>query len=1036
MNHISEAIRNINRGLSTKNAELVKDNANWLLLNTGEAACAIQEHYNDIYDVDNGGAGITPYLKESLIREILQNILDCSYEQNPVVSIEFDPSNREIVLRYNETGFQMSDVISFLSQKHTSKDRNKTGAFGIGAKGAMLSAEYVRIESLHREGTDCLQLYMSIRSIEISNLRTIQITELLLSQAKTDRDTGTIFTLGLSAELYKEVKQDLSTLVDGDKGKYLTPVDLIFAAVKKPEKMIKIKIGDTEYSICSKIAGAKRWVTFSKNEEGVVLDLYQGKRSMFQYLLPASRLREKMPDYIDKWRYNLFSTYELTGQSSNPDLPVFYINIPTTEPDYFDNEDEKYYITSDRKGVQDNKRNRVEMFIAEDVEAMIRTMSEHELYFESQEKAEPIFSYRLSFLFDFIDYKRKTANADEKWDKVFNVLLDHTSVKLKDNYIRLRDFKVFNMDMPNEKDIPKGCFIFVNPGNGAHRKSEYSKFIELKHRFDLVARDEEKLLKTCIMQYDQYEENSKIKPEISKSTKLLNGLTPRDQATFALLSAEVDLMFTQATLAKLMQAIKANRSLVRHYDGERTLTVGGREYLFANDFVLDDITLLAKTDLVANVGDRDQDTPLKSEYTFHQFLLDLFQDHLLRDVDRSDKLTCIKRFMNYQYCEYGNGTRQLTCTYEVDQTNLLKIKYNSIKIAQYDVSDCQNRYQELREITKIENPSLFENSKLSNYFFVTVSLTDEYPDFDVDTISRVTGESPLTIRELLDKIVFIEGLQKRDSDGKSLDFGKDIYVMGVKDDKIQRIRLLSHINDEIRSEDLICLLPGRLQSGNPKRVTTAEIAKLLDGLLQTCDMLHTVYKKVDRPIVKLYDQFSPYWKPRHDLSSPEFEVLKSVVQRYEFRSDARKRKMYFTRDLSNKLFGYSTSCSICDYESNILNTFMLKESIPYNDNSVGKKYKLSLYMCANHYYETESLSIIDVRFGEKEDIAFGEWLQCLGEHKKIPADYLKCTIHAVKRVVVQTVELYEDDDNYTTAKDQYAVLLTPLMAVKWYIDNC
>lgn len=115
---------------------------------------------------------------------------------------------------------------------------------------------------------------------------------------------------------------------------------------------------------------------------------------------------------------------------------------------------------------------------------------------------------------------------------------------------------------------------------------------------------------------------------------------------------------------------------------------------------------------------------------------------------------------------------------------------------------------------------------------------------------------------------------------------------------------------------------------------------------------------------------------------------------------------------------------------------MLKESIPYNDNSVGKKYKLSLYMCANHYYETESLSIIDVRFGEKEDIAFGEWLQCLGEHKKIPADYLKCTIHAVKRVVIQTVELYEDDDNYTTAKDQYAVLLTPLMAVKWYIDNC
>ncbi|MGG2196512.1 hypothetical protein [Paenibacillus validus] len=1035
MNQISEAIRKINRGLSTKNSELVKENANRMLQNAQEAAYAIQEHYNDIYNVDNGGAGITSYLKESLIREIMQNILDCSYEQNPVVRIEFVPANREIVFRYNETGFQMSDVISFLSQKHTSKDSNKTGAFGIGAKGAILSAEFVRIESLHREGANCLQLDMSIRSIEISNLRTIQITELLLSPDKTDRDTGTIFTLRLAAELYEEVKQDLSTLVDGDKGKYLTPVDLIFAAVKKPEQLIKIKIGDAEYSICCKIAGANKRVTFSKNEKGVSLDLYQGKRSMFEYLLPALRLGGEMPDYIHKWRYNLFSTYELTGQSSSPDLPVFYINIPTTDSDCMDNDDEKYYVTSDRKGIQDNKRSRVEMFIAEDVEAMILATSEHELFIETQENGEPGFAYRLFFLFDFIDYKRKTANADEKWDKVFTILRDHTSVKLKDSYIRLRDFKVFNMAMPNEKDIPKGSFIFVDPGNGRHRKSEYSKFIELKHRFDLVVRDEEKLLKTCIKQYDQYEENSKPIPEISKSSKLLNELNRRDQATFALLSAEVDRTFTQETLAKLMQAIKANPSLARHYDGERKLTVGGREYLFANDFVLTDITLLAKSDLVGNTENRDQGSPSKSEYTFRQFLLELFQNHLLRGVDRSDKLACIKRFMNYEYYEHGYVAKQLTCTYDANQTNQLKIKYNSINLAQYDVSDCQHRYQELREITRIENPSLFENSKLTNYFSVTVSLTDEYQDFDVDTISRVTGKSPLTIRELLDKIVFIEALRKADSGGHSLDFGKEIYVMGVKDDEIQKIRLLSHIADEIRSGDLICLLPGRLQSGNPKRVTMAEIAKLLDGLLQTCDMLHTVYKKVDKPIVKLYDQFSPYWKPRHDLSSSEFEVLKSVVQRDEFRRDAKKRKMYFTRDLSNKLFGYSTSCSICDYESNILNTFMLKESIPYNDNSVGKKYALSLYVCANHYYETESFSIIDIRFGENEEIAFGEWLQYLEEHQKIPADYLKCTIHAVKRVVVQTVELYEDDDNYTTAKDQYAVLLTPLMAAKWYMDN-
>jgi hypothetical protein len=146
--------------------------------------------------------------------------------------------------------------------------------------------------------------------------------------------------------------------------------------------------------------------------------------------------------------------------------------------------------------------------------------------------------------------------------------------------------------------------------------------------------------------------------------------------------------------------------------------------------------------------------------------------------------------------------------------------------------------------------------------------------------------------------------------------------------------------------------------------------------------------------------------------------------------------MYYAKDLSNRLYGYSTSCSICDYNTNILNAFMLNENIKYIDNQ-GKEYRLALYLCANHYFESESFSIIKVTFG-KEQKSFTDWLETIKSDGFISADYMKCKLCISKKYIYKEFELCnESDENESLVfkTETFDITLTPLMAIRWYCDN-
>ncbi|WP_310602983.1 hypothetical protein [Anaerosporobacter sp.] len=75
-----DSIQAINEGLSKKDKARIADGETYIINNLEKTSEEIKKHYNFMYNPNNGAGGITTYLKESLIREILQNIIDCNYD--------------------------------------------------------------------------------------------------------------------------------------------------------------------------------------------------------------------------------------------------------------------------------------------------------------------------------------------------------------------------------------------------------------------------------------------------------------------------------------------------------------------------------------------------------------------------------------------------------------------------------------------------------------------------------------------------------------------------------------------------------------------------------------------------------------------------------------------------------------------------------------------------------------------------------------------------------------------------------------------
>lgn len=1017
----TQIIQNLNKGLSEKDSKLICESSKLLLQNKGEASIAIKEHYNNIvYNIDNGGQGITKYLEESILREILQNIVDCDYDDNIInIEISFDDEGQAVEFRYNENGFKISNIISLFSLDHTSKDSNNTGAFGIGAKGAILSAKKVTVESSHLNCVECLSLrtFFEIQSVEQSGKNTLKLNTLKLNnEINEESPSGTKLKLFLEKDTYNKIKENLCDIAGEKigKGKYITPIDLVFASLKKINKLIKITISSNLlYEVIYKNDNVK----FTINGEGVNFKVYIGDKSEFSYLIPYSRIELKdMPKYISDFSYNYFSTYELTGALGDVNLPKFYINIPTIDTTCENNIDTKYYITNDRKGIQDNKRLIVEKYIAKDFKDIISTYNNELLMYINKN-----YNYILKFLFEFLEFKLDKSECSELWRNNQRVFLNNILIQYDEsNTYKLGDIKKYTYNSEYyelAKNFSNNSFLFMEEYYD-FRRTRYDINIYFKFIFNGISLNT--ISHSCNVTYGHMSEgfdnkrdyiNSKEYKKASVFDKLLYKLDYRDGKEILLLSAENDSEFSESTLLNLLKAINKNSAIVFNFNLEKKqLIVGDRVYVFDDKFRIRDKSILYYS---YNLNSKNK--------VIFEFIRKIYLNTLI-GKDKSDisNVNLLRLFRK----------NDLSFKFDHTKNNVIKVylNYKEIEIPiKDDIDVAEIDYSELLDITGITNYSLLNNKSFDD-FSILNNIVDNY-GFDIDKIIKFVEDNNLDymIRSILNKVMICSTI---------LNLGNKDLVVFVKNNIIIKIvQIDSVINGEYKIErniecDFIGLISHKNKDDKHSKINITRVSKFLDTLLSLNKTVEKLYKPVNSPIVKMIDQFDLKLKPILGVNKEEFLLLNSYIDDID-----EDNKMFFAKDLNNKMYGYSTNCCICEYKSNILNAFQVRSGIEYRENN--HIYWLTLYLCANDYFESTGWIISDVRFRDEDkefSINFTEWLKKVKNEEKIMPNLLKCNIKIIKRSTYKIFSFNENDIQDAEIQEK-PLILTPLMAVKWYSDN-
>ena len=103
-----------------------------------------KEYFNNMYagrGAVNFAVMAKDYPRESIMRELLQNVFGCDYESPDIkVMIEFLDEG-QVKMTYNETGFTLQQVFFYLAVGRNDGDTRREGRFGLGAKSVFANVE-------------------------------------------------------------------------------------------------------------------------------------------------------------------------------------------------------------------------------------------------------------------------------------------------------------------------------------------------------------------------------------------------------------------------------------------------------------------------------------------------------------------------------------------------------------------------------------------------------------------------------------------------------------------------------------------------------------------------------------------------------------------------------------------------------------------------------------------------------------------------------------------------------------------------------
>lgn len=970
-----------------------------------------KDYFNNMY-AGRGAinmAGLAKdYPRESIIRELLQNVFGCDYDEpNIKVMIEFLDEG-QVKLTYNETGFKLEQVFYYLSVGRNDGDRKREGRFGLGAKSVFTNVDWFKM----RSNTYSLRV--------VNDDGTLKVRELELN-GKQFNHTEIIFALPENEQ--KALHENLVSITS-KKGSYINMVDLCFAFIRKKNlksvdeeecvdrafNIAVINYGKPE--IVYKIQHYQRSpedirkVRFSENGKSVA-DFISAEYDGFTYLVPYAISGAKVEaGKVLMSKYNYFSTFELTGfvRADNPDfvdekLSAFFVSVPNK------------YITNNRAGIKYESLEKC----AEKIEHGILSVAEEykKLFvLDFQENPNLAGSYMFSpkqyvfkFFYNYVNTSKIVKGLREKFGNSVSVVFPDSEVPVTFEEMRKSGFFTERGGVSKEEhedgSAKKALEQDIEQMNNWYGK-DVNHTLVAKYRWNVPGTDEggEEWLYKFYKDGNEYlmasDGGKKVKDyELAAGFKSIislklddcikNGMV-EDENDLANAFAVIDEMFgedyriamkyfqfviTSGSSQIQFEISKINiKNLKKAYD-----VLSAHEMRFENHQIFNQVVTL-----------------MVNSFTIGKDTVTFLKEIKSQGGEINLTLDINKR---YRFSVYG---KQFMIPPNITNSDLLEI-----------VGDVY---------------SLIESGMFNNRVFDFGYTTSRFT-FDTQDILSTLPEcrSAQTVEQMIAKIFVCDlGLDKialLDANNKLMKIvGTDAPIAPADADKTAKFVIL--------------------RDGLNKAKYAGYVEFLLTG--ENNNLLHNLYSGTEDPNLILIDQMPYYFKPVPSIKRKEFEYMLEQVRRiapYE-RLNPRAYGYYFARDINAKLYGYGGVCPCCGYQTGVLNSFVVKTfSIGIIDNDKEKKFRFSLYLCRNDAAAAAGWLIDDVSIGGMSPFL---WLEELKEIDVIPPEFLYVRIRYRKQVSYDVCEPDKKGNTmletvYDGALETFDVVLTPMMAAKWFEDN-
>lgn len=981
------------------------------MIGSGEVdSTSFKDYFNNMYagrGAINFAGMAKDYPRESIIRELFQNIFGCDYETPDIkVMVEFLDEG-QVKLTYNETGFSLQQVFYYLSVGRNDGDSRREGRFGLGAKSVFANVDWFKMRSneyslrvVNDDGT------LKVRELEL-NAPHFNHTEVVFALPEDEQDA---------------LHHNLTTLTS-EKGTYINMVDLCFAFVKKkylksldeeeaPNRTINIAIinyGKPE--VVYKIQQHRRnendipKVRFIENGKSVA-DFINAERDGFSFLIPyavSGQKRNAGKVLMDK--YNYFSTFELTGlvrankkEFVDEQLSAFFISVPNK------------YITNNRSGI---KHESLEECAQKIEQGILSVAEDYRKLFVLElipmpDNPELYMMHPKQFVFEFFNNYVNTSGIAkglrEKFGSSVSLLFPDGTDPVSFKELRQNGFfsERNNISKEDHEDgsAAKVLYDDIDQMNNWYGKDDNHTLVA---RYDwLVAGTDEggeEYLYCFFRNGERYymasDRNSRIKDyELGAAFKsiislklnecIINGSVANEDA-LAEAFAIIDEMFGE------------NYRIAMKYF-QFIITSGTTQIQFEISKI--------------NIGN------LKKAY-----------DVLLAHEMRFENHQIFNQVVTLMVNSFTNGKDTIQALKEI------KSQGGEVALA----LDINKRYRFSVYGKQFMIPPNITNAELLDIVGDVYALIESglFNKREFDFLYSA-GRFSFDAQEVLSVLPDV-----RNADEVVRTLGKT-YVCDLGLDKIA---LLDNANRLMKIVDLSHPIEPEDKSKTSKfivlrdNMTKLQYAGFVEFILTGVNrnLLRGLYSGTEEPNLFVIDQLPYYYKPIPGIKRQEYEYIRSEVRRivpYE-KNAPKSYKYYFARDINAKLFGYGGVCPCCGYETPVLNSFTVKNfSIGLMNGEKEQKFKFSLYLCRNDAAAAAGWMIDDINIGGMTPF---RWLDEITDIDVIPPEFLYCRVKYRRQITYAICEPSENnggfEEAYEGSPETLDFVLSPMMAAKWYEDN-